>query len=213
VARWRWKQQYGNPQPVYQAVLTGTSRPREVAAALQGLDEDKDDALPAAAVPFLSEPSPAVRGAAVLAIARHAPDDDTVRFLVPLLLDPSAKVAATALRYVRGKHLPPSILAGLDAAGTGRARRAALAIRQHLGAWDRILADLSALAGPDPGLADTARADLLAWLQHGAVTTYTMPDPHQEERIAALLRASDLTQAQRRRIAFTAGIPTSVSRD
>ena len=213
VARWRWKQQYGNPRPVYQAVLAGTSLPRAVAAALQGLDDDHDDALPAAAVPFLSDPSPAVRRAAVLAVARHTPDDDTVSFLVPLLLDPSAKVAATALRYVRGKHLPPSVLANLDAAGTGRARRAALAIRQHLGTWDRVLADLSALAGPDPDLADTARADLLAWLQHDAVTTYTMPAPVQAERIAGLLNASGISQAQRRRIAFTAGIPTSASRD
>jgi hypothetical protein len=185
----------------------GTSRPRAVVAALQGLDDDHDAALPAAAVPFLSNQSPAVRRAAALSVARHAADDDTVRFLVPLLHDPSAKVAGTALRHVRGKHLPPSVLAALDAAGTGRARRAALAIRQHLGTWDRVLADLSALVGPDADLADTARADLLAWLQHGAVTTYTMPDPVQAERIAELLGASGLSQAQRRRITFTASIP------
>ena len=193
VARWRWKQQHGAPGPVYLAVLARTSRPRAVAAALQGLDDENDAALPAVAVPFLADPSPAVRRAAALAVARKAPDDDTVRLLVPLLLDPSAKVAGTALRYVRGKQLPPSVQAGLDTDGTGRAQRAALSIRQHLGTWDRVLADLSALAGPDPGLADTARADLLAWLQYDGATTYTMPDPLQAERIVGLLSVSGLS--------------------
>jgi hypothetical protein len=40
-----------------------------VAAALQGLDGDRDAGLPAAAVPFLADPSPAVRRAA----ARQSP--------------------------------------------------------------------------------------------------------------------------------------------
>jgi hypothetical protein len=118
-----------------------------------------------------------------------------------------AKVATTALGYVRGKQLPPSILADLDAAGTSRARRAALTIRQCLGTWDRVLADLVAMSDPDPALADTARSDLLAWLQHGAAITYTLPDPAQTEEIAGLLATSSLTRAQCREVAFAAGIP------
>jgi hypothetical protein len=197
----------GSEVPVYLSVLAATSRLRQVAAALQGLDDDHDDALPATAVPFLADRSPAVRRVAALAVGRHTVDDDAVRILAPLLLDPSAKVAGTALRHVRGKQLPSAVLAGLDAAGTDRSRRSALTIRQHLGTWDRVLADLAAVAGPDLALADTARADVLAWLQHGAATTYTLPDPAQAEQIAGLLAASALTQAQRRKTAFTAGIP------
>jgi hypothetical protein len=207
VARWRWNLQYGNPGPVYLSVLAATSRPRQVAAAPQGLDDDHDGALPATAVPFLADPSPAVRRVAALEVGRHTVDDDAVRILAPLLLDLSAKVAGTALRHVRGKQLPSAVLAGLDAAGTDRSRRSALTIRQHLGTWDRVLADLAAVAGPDLALADTARADVLAWPQHGAATTYTLPDPAQAEQIAGLRAASALTQAQRRKIAFTVGIP------
>ena len=62
VARWRWRRQYGDPGPVYRAALGGAAaRPRQIAAALQGLDDDHDDSLPAATVRFLSHPNPAVR--------------------------------------------------------------------------------------------------------------------------------------------------------
>ena len=106
--------------------------------------------------------------------------------MVPLLLDSSGKVAATALRHVRGRVLPASVLAGLDAAGTARSRGIALSIRQYSGTWNRVHADLAAIHGHDPGLAEAARTDLLAWLQHGAATSYGRPSPSQ----AALLPAS-----------------------
>jgi len=126
--------------------------------------------------------------------------------LVPMLLDSSGKVAATALRHVRSQAVPPNVLAGLDAAGTARSRRFALSIRQHSGTWNRIHADLAAMNGHDPVLAEVARGDLLAWLQHGAATSYGQPSPAQAEHIAALLAASTLGERQRREIAFVAGI-------
>jgi hypothetical protein len=52
-----------------------------------------------------------------------------------------------ALRYLRGYPLPPGVLAELDMAGSSRSRRTALAIRQHLGPWDRVQADLAAING------------------------------------------------------------------
>lgn len=186
VARWRWRRQCGDPGPVYRAALGGTSRPGQIAAALQGLDEDHDDSLPAAAVRFLAYPSPGVRRAAAQAIGRRAEADDILRHLIPLLLDRSAKVAATALRHVRGHVLPASVLASLDAAGTTRSRRIALSIRQYSGTWNRVHADLAAMNDRDPDLAEAARTDLLAWLQHGAVTSYGKPSPDQAEEIAGL---------------------------
>ncbi len=206
VARWRWRRQYGDPGPVYRATLGGTARPRQIAAALRGLDDDHDNSLPAVAVPFLSHPNPAVRRAAAQAIGRRADADNTQHHLVPLLLDSSGKVAATALRHVRGQALPASVLATLDAAGTARSRRIALAIRQYSGTWNRVHADLAAINGHDAGLADAARTDLLAWLRCGAATSYGKPSPAQTAEIAGLLATGKLSQQQRREVAFVAGI-------
>jgi hypothetical protein len=206
VARWRWRRQHGDPGPIYRAALGRAASPREIAAALQGLDDGHDTSLPAAALPFLTHPSPAVRRAAVQAAAHHADADGIIRYLVPLLLDSSGKVTATALRHLRGQALPASVPADLDAAGTERSRRTALSIRQHSGTWNRVHADLTAINGHDPGLAEAGRTDLLAWLQHGAATSYDKPSPAQAAQIAALLTTGNLSRRQQREIAFVAGI-------
>ena len=207
VARWHWGRRYGDPGPVYRTALEAAAWPRQVAAALLGLDDKQDGMLPAVAVPFLSHPSPSVRRAAAQAVGHHASADDVLRHLVPLLADGSAKVEATALRYLRGYALPDSVLASLDVVGTARSRRTALSIRQRSGTWNRIHADLTAMSGDDADLAEAARADLLDWLQHGAATSYSKPSPAQAEEIAALLTTPKLGPRQRREIAFVAGIP------
>jgi hypothetical protein len=206
MARWRWSQQWGAPTPVYQSVLAGPGTPGHIAAALQGLDEDHDESLPETAVPFLTYSSPRVRRAAAQAVGRHASEDSVAGYLVPLLLDSSAKAAATALRHLHGHVLPAGVLASLDSAGTPRSRRIALSIRQHSGRWNRVHADLTAVNGPDPDLAEVGRTDLLAWLQHGAATSYGTPTAAQAADIAALLATPLLTDRQRREIAFVAGI-------
>ncbi|HEY7265206.1 MAG TPA: hypothetical protein VH589_27455 [Trebonia sp.] len=210
VARWRWRRQHGDPGAVYRAALAGPGPGRHVAAALAGLDEDHDACLPGAAVPFLGHPSPRVRWAAAQAVARHTDPGVTVQLLVPLLGDPSAKVTAVALRYLRGHALPGSVLADLDAAGSPRSRRIALSIRQQSGSWERVCADLAAMAVTDPDLAEAARTDLLSWLQHGAATSYGGPTAAQAEQITSLLATPRLSQQQRRDIAFVAGIPMTV---
>jgi hypothetical protein len=125
-----------------------------------------------------------------------------------VLRDESAKVVTAALRYLRGYPLPPGVLAELDMAGTSRSRRTALAIRQRLSPWDRVQADLAAINGPDPVLAEIGRTDLLAWLQHDAATTFSRPSPSQAAQIAALLANRALTGTQREAVAFVAGIRT-----
>lgn len=208
-ARWRWRRRWGDPSPVYRSVLADPGTTRHVAAALQGLDEDHAGCLPRAAVPFLAHHSPRVRRAAVHAAGRHAAAGGILEHLVPLLLDSSAKVAAAALRYVRGQAVPASVLAALDAAGTARSRRVALSIRQGAGTWDRIHADLTVLSGQDHELAEAARTDLLAWLQHGAATSYGKPTASQAADIARLLATPRLSGRQRQEIAFVTGIRQS----
>jgi hypothetical protein len=56
IARWRWTQAGQDPVPVYRELLA-SPLPRQVAAALDGLDDLGDGSLPAAAVPFLAHPS------------------------------------------------------------------------------------------------------------------------------------------------------------
>jgi hypothetical protein len=209
VARWRWRQQHGDPGPVYRAALAGPGLARHVAAALAGLDEDHDASLPDAAVPFLAHPSPRVRRAAAQALARHSDPAVIVSHLVPLLRDTSAKVTTAALRYLRAQALPAHVLADLDAADSPRSRRIALSIRQQSGSWERVRADLAAMADPDPHLAEAARADLLSWLQHGAATSYGRPSASQAEQIAALLATPRLSEHQQREIAFVAGVPAT----
>ncbi len=211
VARWRWRRQYGAPGPVYRSALAGAGRPSQIAAALLGLDEDSDDALPAVAVPFLTHQSARVRRAAAQAIGHHADARAIIEYLVPLLGDSSGKVAAVALRQLHGYPLPLSVPASLDTADTPRSLRIALSIQQHLGTWSRVHGDLAAVNGDDHDLADAARADLLAWLQHGAATSYGQPDADQAAEIARFLATSKLSDRQRRQIAFVAGIRVPAS--
>jgi hypothetical protein len=206
-ARWRWTRRWESPGRVYLEALASGGPPRQVAAALQGLDEVSDGSLPAAATAFLTHPSPAVRCAAVHAVGRHGGDGDVPGLLAPLLQDGSGKVVTAALRYLRGYTLPPDVLARLDAVGTPRSRRTALAVRQQLTPWERVRADLAAMNGPDSGLAEAARADLLAWLRHGAAVTYGKPSTSQAAEIAELLPTRKLTDTQRRDVAFIAGLP------
>ncbi len=208
MARWRWTQRWGSPAPVYLDALTVQGRPSALASALEGLDETSDGSLPTAAVPFLTHPSPKVRRAAVQAVGRRGGPGDILGYLAPMLQDDSNRVVTAALRNLRGYTLPPGALADLDEAGTARSRRTALSVRQRLGSWERVRADLRAMNGRDPDLVTAARADLLAWLQHGAATAYGRPDADQAAEIAKTLGTGQLTDRQRREIAFVAGIGT-----
>src|SRR5258708_35437376 len=113
--RWRWAGRWEGRGPVYLEVLGAGGPPHQIAAALQGLDEGSDGSLPAAAVPFLTHPSPKVRQAAVQAVGHHRPSRDIPGQLAPPLQDNSGEVVAAALRSPRGYALPPRGLARLDA--------------------------------------------------------------------------------------------------
>jgi hypothetical protein len=208
VARWRWTQRWDSPAPEYLAALAAGGRPSIMAAALQGLDEARGGSLPQVALPFLADPSPRVRYAAVQAVGHHGSSQDILSHPAPMLQDNSNRVVRAALRYLRGYTLPPGVLDGLDECGTARAQRTALSVRQRIGPWERVRADLRAMNGPDRELADSGRTDLLAWLQHGAATTYGKSDACQAAEIIEAHSTGNLTERERREIAFVAGIST-----
>lgn len=122
-ALWRWRQRFGDPAPIYRALLTPQAPPQRVAVALRGLDEINASDLPSMALPFLTHPSAQVRLAAVKAAGRRG----EVGSLVALLTrEKSWRVIATALRYLDRAAVSPGLLAALDATGTPLARRTAL---------------------------------------------------------------------------------------
>ncbi len=211
LARWRWVSQWGDAAVVYRdALLAPSTSSRGRAAALQALDElAATDALDYASR-STTHPSPRVRCVAAGIIGRRGTGDDISRLLSGLLSDDSGKVAAAAVRYLRRSGAVPAegLLFGLDHADTARSRRHALALRQSQGNWERVHADLTAINGTDTDLADRARTDLLAWLQHGAATTYGQPTPDQTGQFIALLPGCGLSEPQRQAIAFVAGIRT-----
>src|SRR5258708_21939933 len=96
--RWRWAGRWEGRGPVYLEVLGAGGPPHQIAAALQGLDEGSDGSLPAAAVPFLTHPSPKVRQAAVQAVGHHGRSRDIPRQPAPLPQDKPGKAVAAALR-------------------------------------------------------------------------------------------------------------------
>ena len=136
-------------------------------------------------MPFVVHPSPAVHSAAAQAVGRHGSPGDIVT--------PTARCPGEPRR-----------------GGTSSwSRRAALSIRQHLGTWDRVHADLVAINGDDSDLAVAALSDLLSWLAHGAATSYGRPGTDQAAEIARLLATHRLTVKQQREIAFVVGIRTA----
>ncbi len=131
-------------------------------------------------------------------------------YLASVAAGPAATLEALAAPGDRALRL--WALEALASRNLTRSRRIALSIRQYSGTWNRVHADLAAMNDRDPGLAEVARADLLAWLQHGAATSYGKPSPDQAEEIAGLLAASKLSEHQRREIAFVVGIRMPAAR-
>jgi hypothetical protein len=208
-ARWRWRQAWGSPAPELVAVLDAPATARVTVAALDGLDEaSSGDVALGRAIRLLGHERPAVRRAAARVVGRRGSLDEVMDRLPPLLTDPSTAVAKEAERCLarHGAAVSLPVLAELDRAGTTRARRAAFRLRRRRGRWDRVLADLRAVNGDDPELADTARADLLTWLRLDAATAYEPPRGEAGAEIAALVRTAPIDDEIRRRLATVIGI-------
>lgn len=211
MARWRWGQRWGSPASTYLSVLAAGGGPAMTAAALQGLDDCAHPEAVQVAATYLDHPSPAVRRAAVQTVGRRGRTDQVVALLPRMLVDPAARVSATATRYLARADagLPEQVWAILSGAATPAAARTTLRLRQKQGTWERVIADLDAMSARGD-LEDLGRRDLLAWLQHGAASTYSRPTPTQAAHLADLLKDVDLAHGAKREVAFTAGLPAPI---
>lgn len=220
LARWRWTRVWGPPTSVYRTALdramtaAGPGRITRVVCALDGLSECSLSDTVTDAKQLVGDPSPRVRAAAVRVLGRALQRSTVdVDVLLPVLDDSANRVAALAARYLRDRagEIPAQTVERLSASPRARDRITALRFRQRLGAWERVRSDLATLRDQDLEVRDHGRSDLLAWLQHGAASTYGQPSPAQRHDIAAgLERAAHdglLTEHQVREIAFAAGLP------
>ncbi|GAA5122471.1 hypothetical protein [Haloechinothrix salitolerans] len=177
----------------------------EAAAVLDGLRETGQHLDPAALQPCLSSGSARIRLAALRLL--HT-DPEQCRLLLGLLHDSSPKVTRAAAHALH--HVPSVRYADLaDAASSPQpwTRQAAWTVRRALGSWERVHSNLELITSADSDLANAARVDILAWLDHGAARTWTEPTQQQRAVIAAAVQSDILDNDIRRRLAFHAGLP------
>lgn len=220
LARWRWARALGAPTGEYRAALreamsrSGAGRSTRLVVALEGLGEcSLDDAVPDARR-LVADPSPRVRATAVRVLGRAVQRMSVeVEALLPVLDDPANRVAALAVHYLKDRagEIPTETVERLADSARTRDRITALRFRQRLGALERVRRNLLATTDPDPEIRDLGRADLLAWLQNGAASTYGQPSPDQRHDIAVSLAGATnhgrLSEHQAREIAFVSGLP------
>ena len=211
VAQWRARRRGIDPALTYRDWLGRTERNSvQLAAALDGLASlGKSSGDVDLVGMYLSHAQVRVRTAAVRAFARLGSTASVRERLLPMLHDPSPRVAtAAAVALTRSSARAPD--AELAWASTQSwTRRAAWRFSRATGSWDRVVADLRAATDTDAQLRDLGAAGLRNWLEHSAATTWGMPTPTQAERIAALLQHADLGEQQRRELAFHSGVTVS----
>ncbi|WP_156892949.1 HEAT repeat domain-containing protein [Actinokineospora enzanensis] len=159
-------------------------------AVIAGLGETGTPADADLLLPWLSHPGPRGRVETIRALCRW--DRVSVDLLLPLLVDPAAAVTRQATRALRGQASTldePTLRALLATTRPRHVRAAALQLLRAHGPWTRIGVDLALVADPDLG--GTARADLVEWLDRGAVTAYSQPTGEQAEELDALLTAAE----------------------
>lgn len=206
-ARWRARRRGFDSASHYRAQLEDPRcAPRVRAACLDGLAVAGDEADLVILTSHLDHPSARVRAAAVKAVTRRAPSDDLVDLLLPVLLDASARVSATAAGGLARWGVPPSAARSAWASARPASRRAAWRLSREAGGWDRVEADLRAASDEDVHLASLGRAGIGTWLAVTAATTWVPLAEDQRERIACLLPRAGLGSERQRVLAFHAGI-------
>ena len=89
----------------------------------------------------------------------------------------------------------------LLAASDGVRRRVGIRLLRRRGGWERLLANLDALAGSDQDLVDEATQDLPSWIAQSR-TLYATPPVELGQRINGLLARAHLRREVRREIEF-----------
>lgn len=206
-ARWRAHRRNLDIPAFYRDKLTQpVIPPRVCSACLDGLALVGDESDLPACVAHLDHQSARVRAAAVNAVLGRARDEDVVELLIPVLLDPSPRVSATAARALARVGVPPSAAAAAWSSAQPASRRAAWRLSRASGGWHRVEADLRAATDADTHLASLGHAGISNWLAVGAATTWAHLPDEQRQRIEDLLPGADLGDNQQRVVAFHAGI-------
>ena len=147
--------------------------PRGVA----GLGETGEPADAALVRPWLEDPEPRVRAAAVRALRRLGAVD--VELVERMLADPSDVVVRAVVAALRGRVVRldrDRLLALLESDGRMVVRNAAYRLLRESGVWVRLLTDLR-LVAVDDELRHRALADLHDWMSSRSATAYTPPNP------------------------------------
>lgn len=208
VAQWRARRRGIDPVLTYRDWLAmGERSSVQLAASLDGLaslGEGGDDA--DLVVVYLSHAQVRVRAAAVRAFATMASIASVRERLLPVLHDPSPRVAAAAAVALARSGAGAADAEDAWASHQAWSRRAAWRLSRTTGSWDRAVADLRAATDTDAQLRGLGAAGLRNWLEHSAATTWGRPTPAQAEGIAAMLPHADLGEQQRRELAFHSGV-------
>jgi hypothetical protein len=174
----------------YRAALNTASSPRSKATAIDALSEAGTRADALSLNPFLRDPSPQVRRAALRGVMRLDPDgheDDAVA----MIDDPSRGVsnaARTALRKRVASLGRERLLQLFQSGASVHARNNALTLMKDLPKWDALVCLLTANSSADEEIVERARTYIVEWNRHYNRNQLT-PSRDQIERIDALLGA------------------------
>lgn len=180
---------------------------RQTVACLEGVAEHgaRADLEPVRAL--AESASPSVRATVLSVLAKLDDRERAVPLLSRSLHDPSPRVAAAAARGLM--TLGGGIAEAAEAWDSDQpwTRRAAWRLHRSAGTWERVEADARAGADEDPHLSGLGLDGLRNWLDASAATAWGKPTPAMQERLARDLERCPLSVAERRKLAFHAGLP------
>lgn len=208
VAQWRARRRGVDVAAVYRSLLGndehGTPPVTAGIDALATLGSGPSDL--ALVRPYLNDPRPRVRSAAVSGVGVLADRLQARDLLRPLLLDPSPRVCAAAARALARAGWAEGEAAEAWASAQPWSRRAGWRLSRAAGGWERVAADARAAADDDDVLRGLGRAGLHTWLNGAAATTWGTPSTHQMLLLEDTLPRTGLPEWARRQIAFHAGL-------
>lgn len=212
VAQWRARRRGVDVAPVYRSLLNNDERgTTPMTASLDGLATLGAGPSDLALIrPYLDDPRPRVRSAAVSGVGALAERSEARDLLVPLLLDTSPRVCATAARVLARAGWADLEATDAWASAQPWSRRAGWRLSRAHGGWERLTADARAAADDDEALRGLGRAGLRSWLNGAAATTWGTPSTAQALLLEDTLPRTELPEWARRQIAFHAGLAAPV---
>ncbi|MCD0443204.1 hypothetical protein LO763_06125 [Glycomyces sp. A-F 0318] len=185
-AQWGLRRAGRDPAAHYRALLQiPQSAPRPVIQGLGDCGRPEDADL---IEPYLEDPRPKTRAAAVTAFKNLRVDRDLSR----LLLDPAPVVARAAADHLADRRLLPPVAALrelVERPHPAHTRRAAVALLRAHGIWHRIWADLALYDDVDQPLSFVGLTGLDLLCRHRTASITAPLDDRLRDEIRALMRA------------------------